>query len=137
MQIDETATLITWLAQYDARIQVTKATRDVWHHSLSSFAFEDCKQAILEHARYNEGVVATPAAIRTRASQIVSRRQAEASAIEAPSRGREKTHADYQRKVRHTPWFKELFEAGRREGNAERARATAAREGQNLGREAA
>lgn len=126
MKLDETAALITWLGQYDARIQVTHATRDIWHHSLSSFEFDECKQAILEHARYNENIVATPAAIRARASQIVARREAQQRAIDPPVR--EKTEADYRRKIRETPAFMAAFEAGRREGNADRAYATVLRE---------
>jgi len=126
MQLDETVTLITWINQTDPRVQVNKATRDVWAHSLAPVTYEEARQAVLEHYRANEALVPNPGAIRKRALQIRSAREAfdSARSIEAPKPVK---HPLSWRK-RNPELWDQLFEEGRRQGNEERRKATEARQ---------
>ena len=128
----DTAKLIIELNQFDQQVQANDAAVKFWHHSMAPLAYNEADEAVVQHYRANPGVKAEPGAILRRALQIRASRQAGQAAIEAGQRGpvtAPRTFKDYQGKIRNTPRFRELFEAGRREGNAERARATAAREG--------
>jgi hypothetical protein len=128
VNLEETAALVTWLGQYDGRVQMTNATCDIWHNAISAFEFGIAQQAILDHYKDNDQFPASPATIKKRASAIVARSQAQQSALTAGPSRPDKTEADYRRKIRETPEFMALFEQGRREGNAERAYATVLRE---------
>ena len=85
MNLEETVTLITWINQTDPRIQINKATRDVWAHSLAPVSYDEARQAVLEHYRTNEAVIPNAGSIRKRALHIRSSREAfhSATAIEA------------------------------------------------------
>ena len=132
MDAVQTSGLLVWINQFDPYVQQNDAAVDIWAHSMAPLAYNEAEEAVVQHYRANPGVKAEPGAILRRALQIRASRQAGQAAIEAGLRGpasAPKTFKDYQGKIRNTPRFRELFEAGRREGNAERARATAAREG--------
>ena len=128
MQIQETITFLRWLCEHEYRIQYSDAAVEVWHYSLRTVEPAVAKQAVLEHYKANEAVVATPGGIAKRAANIKNSREAGQRAIGATP-GPVKTEADYRRKIRETPEFMALFEEGRRQGNEERRRATEARNG--------
>jgi len=111
-------------------MQLTPANRDIWHYSLSAATYEDAKQAVLEHYRYNDSELPNPGTIRKRAAAIRSSREAKQQAITAGPSRPEKTFKDYEKRTQ-SPQFRALFEEGRRQGNADRAARTAAREGEH------
>ena len=123
MNAEEVVTLLTWINQADPRMQLTAANRDVWEYSLSAFTFADAKQAVLEHYRYNDTDLPNPGTIRKRAAVIKSSREAKQQALTAGPSGPVRTFGDYERRVQ-SPQFRALFERGKAEGNAERARRT-------------
>lgn len=128
MEQTEVVTLLTWINQSDPRLQLTAATRDIWHHSLSAATYDDAKQAVLEHYRHNDTDLPNPGTIRKRAVVIKSSREAKQQALTAVPVSPPKSFKDYERRVL-SPQFRALFEEGRRQGNAERARAMEARNG--------
>lgn len=132
MIMDAVATsgLLIWINQFDPFVQANDAAVDIWAYSMAPIAYEEAEEAVTQHYRANPGVKAEPGAILRRALQIRASRQAGQRAIEGPPLTRPKTEADYRRRIRNTPEFKALFEQGRREGNAMRAAATKAREGE-------
>jgi hypothetical protein len=131
----ETIAMLTWINQVDARVHLNQAAAETWAYALRSVDSAVAKQAVLEHYKAHENIAATPGAISKRAANIRTSREAgqyavdKAREIEATTLRRPKTEADYRRKIRETPEFMALFEQGRREGNAMRAAATRAREG--------
>jgi len=128
MDAVETSGLLIWINQFDPFVQLNDAAVDIWSYSMAPITHAEAEEAVTQHYRANPGVKAEPGAILKRALQIRSSRQAGQRAIESTPRPA-KTHADYRRKIRETPEFMALFEAGRREGNELRAAATRAREG--------
>lgn len=127
MESEEIVTLLTWINQADPRLQLTAANRDMWQYSLSAATFADAKEAVLEHYRYNDTDLPNPGTIRKRAAVIKSSREAKQQAITAGPPAREKTFGDYEKRTQ-SPQFRALFEEGVRQGNADRAARTAARE---------
>lgn len=123
---EEIVTLLTWINQADPRLQLTAANRDIWQHSLSAASFADAKEAVLEHYRYNDAELPNPGTIRKRAAAIRSSREAKQQAITAGPPTAPKTFADYEKRTQ-SPQFRALFEEGRRQGNADRAARTEAR----------
>jgi hypothetical protein len=125
MNAEETVTLITWINQHDPRVQINKAAREIWAHSLADkITFEDAKQAVLEHYRDNDREVANPGTIRKRAIHIRSRHGAEESAefaLDTRRRELEARDAATQRswRSRNPELWDELFEQGRREREAD------------------
>ena len=128
MQIQETITFLRWLCEHEYRIQYSDAAVEVWQYSLRSVEPAVAKQAVLEHYKANDAVVATPGGIAKRAGHIKTSRDAGQRAIDASPRP-VKTEADYRRKIRETPEFMALLEEGRRLCNEERRRATEQRDG--------
>ena len=134
MQLQEVISMLRWINESDPRFPFNESTAEKWHYALRTVDAAVAKQAVLEHVKKHDTVPA-PSQIATRARSIVSSREAGQNAldktreIEAAPLRRPKTEADYRRKIRNTPKFRELFEQGRREGNAARAAATKAREG--------
>lgn len=127
MNLEETVTLITWINQTDPRIQINKATRDVWAHSMAPLDYDEARQAVLEHYRTNEALIPNPGSIRKRALAIRSSREAfkSATSLEAP----QPVKHPLSWRARNPELWDQLFEAGRAEGNAERKRATERRNG--------
>ena len=84
MQIQETMSFLRWLCEHEYRIQYSDAAVEVWHYSLRAVDAAVAKQAVLEHYRANEAVVATPGGIAKRAGYIATAREAgnRAAAIE-------------------------------------------------------
>ena len=126
MNVVETAHMLRWLSNIDARVIYTEEAVEMWAHALAPFEASEAKQAILDHYRQNEQFAATHAGIRKRALAVRATREAQQRAIEPASRTY--SEADYRRKIRETPAFMAAFEQGRREGNADRAYATVLRE---------
>ena len=128
MEAKEVVALLTWVNQADPRMQLTAANRDIWEYSLSAATYEDAKQAVLEHYRHNDTDLPNPGTIRKRAVVIKSSREAKQQALTAGPGGPEKTFKEYEKRTQ-SPEFRALFDEGVRQGNAERARRTAARNG--------
>lgn len=126
MQIQETMSFLRWLCEHEYRVQYSDAAVEVWHYSLRSVEASVAKQAVLEHYRANEAVVATPGGISKRAGFIRSAREAGQRAIDPP---RDRVRHPLSWRSRNPAEWDRLFEAGRAEGNAIRAAATRAREG--------
>jgi hypothetical protein len=84
VQIQETMSFLRWLCEHEYRIQYSDAAVEVWHYSLRAVDASVAQQAVLEHYRANEAVVATPGGIAKRAGYIASAREAgnRAAAIE-------------------------------------------------------
>ena len=76
MQIQETMSFLRWLCEHEYRIQYSDAAVEVWHYSLRTVDAAVAKQAVLEHYRANEAVVATPGGIAKRAGYIATAREA-------------------------------------------------------------
>jgi hypothetical protein len=119
---------LRWLCEHEYRVQYSDAAVEVWHYSLRTVEPAVAKQAVLEHYKTNEAVVATPGGIAKRAANIKNSREAGQRAIDATPRP-VKTEADYRRKIRETPEFMALFEEGQRQGNEERRWTTERRNG--------
>jgi hypothetical protein len=126
MQIQETITFLRWLCEHEYRIQYSDAAVEVWHYSLRSVEPAVAKQAVLEHYKANEAVVATPGGIAKRARNIATSREAGQRAIEAPA---QPVKHPLSWRARNPEEWDRLFEEGRRQGNEERRRATEARQG--------
>ena len=126
MQIQETITFLRWLCEHEYRIQYSDAAVEVWHYSLRTVEPAVAKQAVLEHYKANEAVVATPGGIAKRAANIKASREAGQRAIEpAP----QPVKHPLSWRARNPELWDQLFEEGRRQGNAERQAATERRNG--------
>lgn len=127
MQIQETITFLRWLCEHEYRVQYSDAAVEVWHYSLRSVEPAVAKQAVLEHYKANETVVATPGGIAKRAANIKSSREAgKSAAIDPPA---QPVKHPLSWRARNPEEWDRLFEQGRAEGNAERKRATERRNG--------
>ena len=129
MNLTDTAKLIIWVNQFDPYVQANDAARDIWAHSMAPLKYHEAEEAIVQHYRANPGVKAEPGAILKRALQIRASREAgeRALAIEAPARP---VKHPLSWRARNPELWDQLFEEGRRQGNAERAAATQRRNGQ-------
>lgn len=123
MQIQETITFLRWLCEHEYRIQYSDAAVEVWHYSLRSVDPAVAKQAVLEHYKANEAVVATPGGIAKRAGYIKTAREAgqRAGQIEPPA---QPVKHPLSWRARNPELWDQLFDEGRRQGNAERAKAS-------------
>lgn len=112
MNLEETVTIMTWVSQYDGRIQLTKASRDIWANALQPYSYEECHQAILDHYRINDDETVTPAKIRKRAELVRSQTTGRQSAIEANPKQSSKHPMSWR--ARNPEEWDRLFEQGRR-----------------------
>jgi hypothetical protein len=126
MQIQETITFLRWLCEHEYRIQYSDAAVEVWHYSLRSAEPAVAKQAVLEHYKANEAVVATPGGIAKRAANIKASREAGQRAIDPPA---QPVKHPLSWRARNPELWDQLFEEGRRQGNEERRQATERRKG--------
>ena len=127
MNLEETVAIITWVNQHDPRVQVNKGSRDMWAHSLAPYTYDECRQAILDHYRLNDEETVTPSKIRKRAENVRNQRAGFQSAIEANPKQSSKHPSSWR--ARNPELWDQLFEEGRRQGNAERQAATERRNG--------
>ena len=127
MQIQETITFLRWLCEHEYRIQYSDAAVEVWAYSLRSVEPSVAKQAVLEHYKANEAVVATPGGISKRAANIKTSREAGDRAMALEPAKPFKHPLSWR--ARNPELWDELFEQGRIEGNADRARASQSRGG--------
>ena len=134
MDVKETITMLTWINQTDPRVQLNQASVERWHYALRSFEHAVCKQAVLEHYKQHEDIPASSAAISKRAGYIQNAREAgeRAVAIEPP---RNQVRHPLSWRARNPELWDQLFEEGRRQGNAERAEATRRRNAANTPQE--
>ena len=121
MQIQETITFLRWLCEHEYRIQYSDAAVEVWHYSLRSVDPAVAKQAVLEHYKANEAVVATPGGIAKRAGYIKTAREAGRRAIDPPA---QPVKHPLSWRARNPELWDQLFDEGRRQGNTERAKAS-------------
>lgn len=119
MNRTEALTIVTWLNGFDGRIQVSDATVQIWQDSLSVTTYDETVKAIQDHYKTNE-TAATPFGIRRLAHSNRERAEAGTRALSAR---KPEPMVTYDALVSHLdqPKFQELFEAGRRDGNAHRA----------------
>jgi spore cortex formation protein SpoVR/YcgB (stage V sporulation) len=118
--------MLRWINEEDPRVQFNESAVEFWHYALRTVDPAVAKQAVLEHVKQHENIPATPAAISKRAGYIKSSRDAGQRAIEpAP----QPVKHPLSWRARNPAEWDRLFEQGRAEGNAERKRATEARNG--------
>lgn len=131
MKIEETISFLRWLCEHEYRIQYSDAAVEVWHYALRNADKAVAKQAVLEHYKANETVVASPGGIAKRAGYIASAREAGQSAVAIePPRNQVKHPLSWRK--RNPELWDQLFEEGRRQGNEERRKATEARQAQDV-----
>ena len=85
MNLEETVAIMTWVNQYDPRIQINKPARDIWANALAPYTYDETMQAIMDHYRLNDEETVTPAKIRKRAGNIKTSREAKQAALEPPA----------------------------------------------------
>ena len=112
--------MLRWLSNVDARVIYTEEAVEMWAHALAPFAADEVKQAILDHYRTNESVVASHAGVRKRALAVRDTRAAQQAAITAGPVRPEKTFADYERRM-DRPEFQALMEQGSQQRRADLA----------------
>ena len=127
MQIQETITFLRWLCEHEYRIQYSDAAVEVWNYSLRTVEPAVAKQAVLEHYKANEAVVATPGGIAKRAGYIKTARDAGQRAGEIEEPKADPVQHPLSWRKRNPELWDQLFKEGRRQGNHERAQATARR----------
>jgi hypothetical protein len=113
VKIDETITFLRWLCEHEYRIQYSDAAVEIWHYALRAADSAVAKQAVLEHYRANEAVVASPGGIAKRAGYIQSAREAGQRAIEAAPAQPVKHPLGWR--ARNPELWDQLFEQGRRD----------------------
>ena len=121
MQVQEVISMLRWINEGDPRVQFNDSAVEQWHYALRGTDAAVAKQAVLEHVKQHENIPASPAAISKRAGYIKSSRDAGQRAIEPP---RNQVRHPLSWRARNPELWDQLFEEGRRQGNAERARAT-------------
>lgn len=122
----EVIAMLTWVNQTDARVLLNEASAELWGNAMAPVRSAEAKQAVLDHYERNE-TACTPAGIRKRALAIRETQLAKQHALTAAPK-KPNVSYDALRKRALRPEFIEAFEAGRREGNAERAFRTVLRE---------
>ena len=133
MDVKQTIAMLTWINQTDPRVMLNEASVERWHYALRTVEPSVAKQAVLEHYKAHEDIPASSAAIAKRAGYIKSSRDAgdRARVIEPPKPVRH----PLSWRARNPELWDQLFEEGRRQGNAERAAATEKRNGQQHNQE--
>lgn len=116
MNLEETVTLIAWVNQHDARVQVNGPSRDIWAHAMQPYTPEEARQAILDHYRINDDQAVTPGMVRKRAEIVRSSRAGQQSALTAATAVVKDPMTFRQRNP-------ELWDRLMREGAADRRRA--------------
>lgn len=115
---EETATLLVWINQFDAFVQMNDAAAKIWHGSMYQIEYAEAEEAVIQHYRLNPGKQAEPGAIMRRALTIrateAAKRQAKAITGPPP---RERTFGEYESRVQ-SPQFRALFEEGVRQRQA-------------------
>ena len=119
----QTIAMLTWINQVDPRVMLNQAAAETWAYSLRSVDPAVAKQAVLEHYKANESIAASPGAISKRAANIKTSRDAgqRAGQIEPPA---QPVKHPLSWRARNPELWDQLFEEGRRQGNAERAKAS-------------
>lgn len=113
MNLEETVAMMTWVNQHDARVQITKPSRDIWANALAPYSYDECMQAVLDHYRLNDDESVSPAKIRKRAELVRSQRTGRQSAIEVNPKQSSKHPMSWR--SRNPEEWDRLLEVGRQE----------------------
>lgn len=119
---EEIILMLGWLKAQDPRIQQNDPAVDGWEAALRPFSAHEVRKVLERHIITNPEPP-RPADIRRATTAYVEYQRARQSAIEPPKRVK---HPSAWRS-RNPELWDQLFAQGRREGNAVRARHTAAR----------
>ncbi|WP_394253663.1 hypothetical protein [Arthrobacter pityocampae] len=127
MNIDETKAILTLANALDPRVQVNKPTLDLWAKVLHGSPVAACHAAVsLFYERYaeptNRPVVDAPMIRR-----IISHETERAAAVTQAIEPRKPVLTEPRIRQRVLDRFRDEYEAGRRQGNGERAYNTAMR----------
>lgn len=116
MNAEETVALLTWVNQYDPRVQLNAPARDIWAYSLAPFTVEEARQSIMDHYRLNDSIMVTPGAIRKRADDHRAVTEGRESATTTP-RALEASDGQIQRswRQRNPEEWDRLMAQGREE----------------------
>lgn len=117
MNLEETVTLMTWVNQYDPRIQINKPARDIWANALQPYTYDESMQAVLDHYRVSDDESVTPAKIRKRAELVRNQRTGRQSAIEANPKQSSKHPMSWR--ARNPKEWDRLMEQSRQERRAD------------------
>lgn len=117
MNLEETNYFLGWLSGHDSRVSNGVAAVEVWQASLSGATAAEAKQAILDHYRGNEAVMATPGGIRKRTQTLRTTAEAQTRALTAAAPIK---HPNSWRARNPEEWDR-LFEEGREDRGAELA----------------
>lgn len=128
MEAAHVVKMLRWVNEVDPRVQFNESAVEFWLFSLRTVDPAVAKQAVLEHYKQHEDIAATPAAIAKRAGYIKNSRDAGQRAIEANPKQSPRHPLGWR--ARNPELWDQLFEEGRRQGNAERQAATQRRQGQ-------
>lgn len=121
METEQVVRMLRWINEQDPRVQFNESAVEFWHYSLRTVDAAVAKQAVLEHVKMHEAIAVTPAAIAKRAANIKASRDAGQRAIEPPA---QPVKHPLSWRARNPELWDQLFEEGRRQGNAERAKAS-------------
>lgn len=127
MDHKQTIAMLTWINQVDPRVILNEASAETWAYAMRNADPAVAKQAVLEHYKANESIAASPGAISKRARNIATSREAGDRAMALEPAKPFKHPMSWR--ARNPELWDELFEQGRIEGNAERARASQSRAG--------
>jgi hypothetical protein len=83
MNLTETNAFLTWVSQYDGRVNNTPAAVEIWQSALIFATVAEAKQAAEDHYRMNEAPPVSPGGIRKRCMTIQSTNEAKRRAITA------------------------------------------------------
>ena len=83
MNLTETNAFLTWVSQYDGRVNNTPAAVEIWQAALVFATPSEAKQAAEEHYRANDTAPASPGGIRKRCMTIQATAEAKQRAITA------------------------------------------------------
>jgi len=111
MNLTETNAFLTWVSQYDGRVNNTPAAVEIWQNALIFTTVAEAKQAAEEHYRANDTTAATPGTIRKRCMQIQSTNTAKARALTATPTPRTTNPNSFR--ARNPELWDQLFEQGR------------------------
>lgn len=119
MDLNETAHMLRWLSNIDARVMFSEPAVEMWQHALAPVTAAEAKQAVLDHYRTNDQFPATHAGIRKRALNLRDTINAQHRAIDATPASTTIKHPNSWR-ARNPEKWDAMFEQGRRDANAER-----------------
>lgn len=119
MNLTETNAFLTWVSQYDGRVNNTPAAVEIWQAALIFATVAEAKQAAEEHYRMNDAAPASPGGVRKRCMTIQSTNEAKTRAITAAPTRRVSDPNSFR--SRNPDLWDRLAEEGREQRRAELA----------------